>query len=276
MRQIFPADPGADGILGPAEPLRLAWNAPPAADSADPGVTGLIAKLAEIYAYPDQPEPWLKANMITSVDGASSVQGRSGGLAGLADKLIFGLLRSLADVVVAGAQTARAERYGPAKPTAIWPQLRKGRPPTPPIAIVTKRLTLDLDSPLIKGNGGPRPILLTTSQAPADRVEQARVTAEVIIAGEDEVPATAIVGKLAELGHRKILVEGGPTLLAQLSAADLLDELCWTISPLIEGGGAARMTVSKSSEQPVPRDFALRVLLEDDGFLLARYVRQGG
>jgi riboflavin biosynthesis pyrimidine reductase len=273
VRQIFPVDPAAE-ILGPAEPLRRAWSKAPAADSDDPGASGLIAKLAEIYAFPDQPGPWVKANMITSIDGAISVQGRSGGLSGLADKVIFGLLRSLADVVVAGAQTARAERYGPAKPAAIWPQLRKGRPVTPPIAIVTKRLTLDLDSPLIKGNGGPRTILLTTSQAPADRVDQARATADVIIAGEDEVPATAIVGKLAELGHRRILVEGGPTLLAQLSAAGLLDELCWSVSPLIEGGGAARMTVSKSAEQPVPRDFALRVLLEDDGFLLASYVRR--
>ena len=116
--------------------------------------------------------------------------------------------------------------------------------------------------------------MLFRSQAPADRVDQARATADVIIAGEDEVPATAIVGKLAELGHRRILVEGGPTLLAQLSAAGLLDELCWSVSPLIEGGGAARMTMSKSAEQPVPRDFALRVLLEDDGFLLASYVRR--
>ncbi len=50
--------------------------------------------------------------MITSIDGAISVQGRSGGLSGLADKVVFGLLRSLADVVLVGAQTARAERYG--------------------------------------------------------------------------------------------------------------------------------------------------------------------
>ena len=118
MRQIFPVDPAAE-ILGPAEPLRLAWSKPPAADSDDPGASGLIARLAEIYAFPDQPGPWVKANMITSVDGAISVQGRSGGLSGLADKVIFGLLRSLADVVVAGAQTARAERYGPAKPERL-------------------------------------------------------------------------------------------------------------------------------------------------------------
>jgi riboflavin biosynthesis pyrimidine reductase len=275
VRQIFPVVPSADR-LGPAEPLRLAWSGPPPADSDDQNVTALIAELAEINAYPERPEPgpWVKANMITSVDGAISVQGRSGGLSGLADKLTFGLLRSLADVVVVGAETARAERYGPAKPSAIWPQLRKGRPAVPPIAVVTKRLTLDLDSPLIKGGGESRTILLTTRQAPADRVVQASETADVIIAGDDEVPATAIVGKLAELGHRKILVEGGPSLLAQLSAAGLLDELCSTISPIVEGGGAARMMVSKLAQQPTPRDFALRVLLEDDGFLLASYVRR--
>src|SRR6185437_6584774 len=206
--------------------------------------------------------------MITSIDGAISVQGRSGGLSGIADKLVFGLLRSLADVVLVGAETARAEHYGLAR---VWPQLRPGRP-VPPIAIVTRRLTIDLDSPLMQGNGGPRTIILTTRDAATDRVELASETADVIIAGDHEVSATAIVDKLAELGHRKILIEGGPTLLAQLSAAGLLDELCATISPLLEGGGAARMMVSRTSDEPKPRDFSLRVLLEDDGFLLSSYV----
>jgi riboflavin biosynthesis pyrimidine reductase len=273
MRQIFPVDAGStNGVLGPAEPLRLAWSTTPPIGSKEPEVTDLIEALAEIYAHPDggASQTWVRANMITSIDGAISVQGRSGGLSGVADKLVFGLLRSLADVVLVGAETARAEHYGLAR---VWPQLRSGRP-VPPIAIVTKRLTLDLDSPLIQGNDGPRTIVLTTGDAATDRVELASKTADVIIAGDHEVSATTIVGKLAELGHRKILIEGGPTLLAQLSAAGLLDELCATISPLVEGGGAARMMVSKSSDQPVPRNFELRVLLEDDGFLLARYIRR--
>lgn len=273
MRQILPVRPAA-GRLGPAEPLRLAWDSAPSIGSAEPEVTSLIAALAEIYAHPDDgvrsDGTWVRANMITSIDGAISLQGRSGGLSGLADKVVFGLLRSLADVILVGAGTARAEHYGLAR---VWPQLRPGRP-VPPIAIVTKRLTLDLDSPIIQGNGGPRTILLTTNEAATDQVELASKTADVIIAGDDEVPATAIVDKLAELGHRKILIEGGPTLLAQLNAAGVLDELCVTISPLTEGGGAGRMMVSKSSDQPVPRDFELRVLLEDDGFLLARYLRR--
>lgn len=276
MRQIYPVKPGSAGApLGPAEPLRAAWESVPPIGSVEPAVTSLVEALAEIYAHPEgsgagASPAWVRANMITSIDGAISVQGRSGGLSGVADKLVFGLLRSLADVVLVGAETARAEHYGLAR---VWPQVRPGVPP-PPIAIVTKRLTLDLDSPLIQGNGGPnRTIVLTTSQAATDRVELAAKTADVIIAGEDEVPATAIIGKLADLGYRKILIEGGPTLLAQLNAAGLVDELCVTTSPRVEGGGAARMMVSKSSDQPVPRDFALRVLLEDDGFLLASYVR---
>lgn len=273
VRQIFPVGSNS-GVLGPAEPLRLAWTSAPAIGSDDAQVTSLIEALGDIYAHPDggvRPDgTWVRANMVTSIDGAISVQGRSGGLGGIADKLVFGLLRSLADVILVGAQTARAEHYGLAR---TWPQLRPGRP-VPPIAIVTKRLTLDLDSPLIQGNGGPRTIILTTSQADTDRIEQARTTADVIIAGDDDVPATAIIGHLADRGLRKILIEGGPTLLAQLSAAGLLDELCWTISPQVEGGDSARMMVSKSSDQPAPRDFALRALLEDDGFLLTSYVRR--
>ena len=43
---------------------------------------------------------------------------------------------------------------------------------------------------------------------------------------------------LAERGHRRLLAEGGPRLLAQLIEASLVDELCLTIGPLLAGPGA--------------------------------------
>jgi riboflavin biosynthesis pyrimidine reductase len=59
--------------------------------------------------------PRVRLNMVASVDGAASLQGRSGALGGPADKALFATLRSLADVVLVGAGTMRAEEYGPAR-----------------------------------------------------------------------------------------------------------------------------------------------------------------
>jgi riboflavin biosynthesis pyrimidine reductase len=249
VREIFPV-PSRD------EPAR--------ADESE-----LVARLAAVYAYPDGGQPWVRANMITSVDGAISVDGRSGGLSGSADRLLFHVLRGLADVILVGAGTARTERYGLAKPS--WPQLRQGRPPAPPIAIVTRGLNLDLDSQLLRGDASlPATIVLTTRQAPADRLAAAAKTAEVFVVGEDAVSGEAAIDKLVELGHRRILVEGGPTLLGEIASADRLDELCVTTSPIIVGGRAARMIASPAADAT---GLTLATLLEDDGFLLARYVR---
>lgn len=271
MRQIFPV---AHSPLGPADPLRLAG--PITADA--PGAAELVAALAAFYAYPEDADApggfgadgvWVRANMIASLDGAISVEGRSSGLSGDADRLVFTVLRGLADVVLVGAGTARTERYGLAKPS--WPQLRHGRPATPPIAVVTNRLSLDLDSRLLRGDPSlPRTIVLTTRQAPADRVAAASRTADVIVVGDDHVSGWEAIEKLAELGHCRILTEGGPNLLGHIAADDLLDELCVTISPLIEGGHAGRMITSPST---LTAGLELAGLLEDDGFLLGRYVR---
>ena len=264
MRQIFPIMNGEQSHIGPAGPL------PEPGTRDAPATSELIADLAAHYAYPDGDGMWVRANMVCSLDGAIAVDGRSGELSGAADRLVFTVLRSLADVVVVGAGTARAERYGLAKPGSLWPQLRQGRPATPPIAVLTRRLSLDLSSQLVRGEESlPRTILLTTSQAPADRIAAAAKTADVIIAGDDEVSAKAAVDKLAELGYRRILVEGGPMLLGELVAAGLLDELCVTVSPLIVAGNSPRMVTGSGSTAPA--SLRLAMLIEADGFLLSRY-----
>ncbi len=65
--------------------------------------------------------------MIASADGAVALAGRSGGLSGPADRLVFAVLRSLADVVLVGAGTARAESYKPVDPRQLIGRLRPGR-----------------------------------------------------------------------------------------------------------------------------------------------------
>lgn len=247
-----------------------------------PGGSALTdAALAALYAYPEPGAPparWLRANMVASLDGAATVAGRSGGLSGEADEQVFAMLRAHADVILVGAGTARAEGYGPVRPESEglrWAFLRDGRAPSPPVAVVTRALDLDLGSPLL--TGAPpyaRTIIITTESAPADRRAAAARTAEVIVTGAASVDLAAAVAALAERGHQRISCEGGPHLLAQLAGAGLLDELCLTISPVLAGPGADRIM---TGGLPLPGGGTLPVtlahVLTDESYLLCRYVR---
>ncbi len=228
--------------------------------------------LAALYAYPDG--RWLRANMVSSADGAAVLDGASAGLSSDTDRQVFALLRTLSDVILVGAATARAERYKPARPPALWRDLRDGRAPTPPIAVVSRRLDLDPAGPLIADAPlHARTIVITTTRAPGDRREELARHADVIVAGDETVDLKAAVGALADRGHRRLLAEGGPHLLGQLVEADLMDELCLTIGPLMAGPGASRI-VAGALPAPQPLPLTLVHVLEDDGFLLCRYTRR--
>ena len=239
MQQIFPAAGG------------------PLIGAVQPGSPGL-AELARLYAYPAAVaagRPWVRANMVASADGAASVAGRSHGLSGAADKKLFSVLRSLADVILVGAATARAEKYQAVTEDEAWPELRAGRTATPPIAVITRGLDLDPGSPLLtSAPADARTIVLTTRAAPAGRRDEAARHADVVITGEDSTSPQAAIDALAQLGHRRVLLEGGPHLLGHVAAAGLLDELCLTVSPLLAGGAAGRILASTAGDDvPQPR-----------------------
>ena len=231
--------------------------------------------LAALYAYPDG--QWLRANMVSSADGAAALDGASAGLSCDTDRQVFALLRTLSDVILVGAATARAERYKPARPREPWRHLRGDRPLTPPIAVVTRQLDLDPASPLITAAPpDARTIVITTAKAPPDIRAAIEPHADVIVAGQETVDLKAAVNALAERGHRRMLTEGGPHLLAQLLEAGLLDELCLTIGPLLAGPGAGRIVAGTPGTGPAssPLPLNLAHVLADDGFLLCRYIRK--
>ncbi|TDC62397.1 pyrimidine reductase family protein [Actinomadura sp. GC306] len=225
--------------------------------------------LAEAYAYPPG-GVWLRANMVTSLDGAAQREGRSGGLGNAADRHLFLLLRGLADVVIVGAGTVRTEGYGPVKPSAGWDGVRAGRSPVPPLAIVSRTLDLDFDAPVFT-EAKARTIVLTAATADPARLEAARARADVIVAGKDTLDFAAAVKELEARGHRRLLCEGGPGVLAQVVAAGLLDELCLTLSPLLLAGHPARML--DGPPLSVPPEMELAHALLDEDFLFLRYTR---
>jgi len=226
------------------------------------------AGLAEAHAYP---EPrWLRANMVASADGAGYLDGRTEGLSSPADMRLYGVLRVLADVVLVGAGTARIERYKPARRRPALAALRAGRPPAPPIALVSRKLDLDFATPLFtEAPEDARTIVITCAGAPDDRRAAAAKVADVIVAGDLVVDLTEAVSALRARDLGRVLCEGGPHLLGEIAAAGLLDELCLTVSPMLAGPGPARVTAGA----PFPaRPMTLAHVMEDGGFLFCRYL----
>ncbi|MFB4287973.1 pyrimidine reductase family protein [Nonomuraea sp. ATR24] len=221
------------------------------------------------YAYPDR--PWLRLNMVASADGGAWVEGLSGGLSSKGDRRVFGVLRGLADVIVAGAATVRAEGYGAVRPRESWREMRAGRPAAPPIAVITRSLGLDLAGPLFDG-GVSRTIVVTCESAPAERRKAAAEVADVIVAGEESVDLAAALAALHERGLTRVLCEGGPLVNAQLAAAGLVDELCLTVSPALIGGDAARILNGAPSHVKLE----LSQVLEEEGVLFCRYTKESG
>ncbi|MGW1612952.1 pyrimidine reductase family protein [Streptomyces sp. NPDC002285] len=237
-----------------------------------------LAELAAAYAYPepgpDGRQPWLRANMVSTLDGAAQHDGRSQPISTATDMRIFGTLRALADVVIVGAETVRLEGYRPARAREEFARAREaaGQGPAPAVAVVSAGLDLDYGLPLFTSPLVPT-LILTGAAAAPDRIAAAeKAGAQVVIAGDGVgVDPVRAVQALAELGHTRLLTEGGPRLLGQLVAAGVLDELCLTVSPMLTAGDAQRIAGGPSV--PVPKRFELVSLLEENGFLFSRYRR---
>jgi riboflavin biosynthesis pyrimidine reductase len=231
------------------------------------------AELERVYDYPaDLDRAWVQVNFVSSVDGAVAVDGQSAGLGNPADRKVFMLGRDLADVVLVGAGTAKAEGYHGVKAGEVRAERRArlGRAPIPPIAVVTARASIDPTSPLLTDTSVP-PIVLTTSSASAERrAALAAAGADVVVAGEVEVDLAVALRALDERGLRRVDCEGGPALFGSLVAADLVDELCLTIAPKLVAGGSGRI-----AHGPVvpPRDMTLVSALHHGSALLLRYRR---
>ncbi len=244
------------------------------------GLTDL--DLDDAYAWPGwpAPTPWLRANMVSTVDGAAAGrEGLSKSIGSPADRRVFGRLRGLADVVLAGAGTVREEDYKPARPKPDFAERREaaGQAPVPPLAIVSRSMRLDLGSPRFT-DAAARPIVITCEASDASLRDAASEVADVIVAGGHDVDLAGAVAQLHARGLVRIHAEGGPSLLADLAAHDLLDELLLTVSPFLAGGSYlgeddVPRILEGASLPDSPRPLRLAHLLEEDGSLFLRYVR---
>jgi riboflavin-specific deaminase-like protein len=228
-----------------------------------------VAELVELY--PRNPSPTLRVNFVASLDGAVTVDGFSAGLSGPGDKLIFETLRMGCDALVVAAGTVRTENYDALRLDAARRAWREehGLPPFPLMVIVSRTLEFDLGQEVFS-DAPTRPVVVTHTGAPPARRAEIEKVADVIAVGDDEVDLAAALAALHERGATQVLCEGGPRLLGSLTSADLVDELCLTISPLLAGGEAGRIV---AGGQGPPRRMSLQHVLAEDDMLFLRYER---
>jgi len=228
-------------------------------------------QLAGCYAINDRSSQSVRVNFVASIDGAATDHGLSGGLSGQADKRVFGLLRRLCDVVLVGAGTVRAEGYGAMRLDQASARLRRqnGLADQPVFAIVSGTLGLDPDSTVFS-NAPVKAIVVTVgASSPVKKKALSRV-ADVVVCGDERLDVSLMLDAFARRGLRQVLCEGGPTLFGTLLDADRVDELCLTISPLIEAGDAHRIVVGTLEKA---RRMSLHHVLVSDGTLMLRYLR---
>ncbi|MCV7223316.1 dihydrofolate reductase family protein [Mycolicibacterium elephantis] len=230
--------------------------------------------LRDLLAYPGPlTRPRLRANFIVSVDGAVTLDGAGRKLGTDTDRRVFKRLREVADVVLVGATTAASKPYadiqvaGDARP---W-RLSHGLSPGLRLAVVSSRAVIP---PQLLHDPAQRPIVFVASGAPSGATRALCAAGAIVRELPDgEIASGAIRDGLGELGLNRVLVEGGPTLFSQLVAADEIDELCLTTSPMVVAGPAHR--IAATPEHVQLRMQRKDILLGGDGTIIVRWVRAG-
>lgn len=230
-----------------------------------------VTEAVELAERPVPSErPWVAAVFIASADGAATLSGVSGGLGGPADRAAFQAHRYMADLIMAGAGTIRAEKYGPPPfPEAVRERRRaRGQEEVPRIAAVSGSLSFSYEEPFF--DPAVRPLVIASESVDAGPREQAAQRAELLLVGGNDVDLAGALRILRGRGVERVTCEGGPRLLGSLMSEDLVDELSVTIAPTLVGGDAPRIAAGATEKA---RAMRLEQVLEDDGYLILRYLR---
>ena len=205
--------------------------------------------LVDLYRPPRL--PWLRVNMVSTVDGAANGEsGKSGSINNDADKLVFDALRAQADAIIVGAGTARTERY---------------RVAAVPLVIVSHQGQVPEQ---LRDAPDGKVVMVIPAQSPGrDEAVQTLGADNVIVVGESQVDLPAMKAALVDRGFSHLLSEGGPHLLGDLLASGVVDELCVSVVPRLVGGPHPRITVGGQ----LGLDLELLAMLAEDGTLLGRW-----
>jgi 2,5-diamino-6-(ribosylamino)-4(3H)-pyrimidinone 5'-phosphate reductase len=182
--------------------------------------------------YGDLSRPYVIINMVTSLDGRTTVQGKAARIGGEIDRQVMRNLRAKADAVMIGANTLRAERLSLGLDEADAGSQPLG-------VILTNTGDVPLERNLIKSET-QKVLVLVSENVPPASVSRLRRHAEVLRArarpdGSVDIEDALKILK-TEHGVTVVLTEGGPTLNHALVSGKLADELFLTLASRLLGG----------------------------------------
>ncbi len=234
----------------------------------EPGGSLTDEDLVGAYGWPE--DRWVRACFARTLDGAiTGPDGLSRSISSPADRAVMAAIRHFADVYLAGAGTVRAEGYRAVRSTPQRAEQRvaRGLAPAPTLAIVSTSCAFDWEQ-VDFVHSQTRPILLTVGAAPESARRTAEQWCEVVIAGEQRVEPRLALDALAQRGLTRVSFEGGDSLLTDMIRANALDEMDLTLAPVLTGAPHG-----DQAGDAVLIAMRLHHLLEDDGYLFARYLR---
>jgi riboflavin biosynthesis pyrimidine reductase len=213
--------------------------------------------------------------MVATVDGAATgADGLSGSINTEADHVVFTACRVLADAVLVGAGTVRAEGYSALTLDEEAAALRRadGRPTALTFVVVSNSGNIPPEVLDAARPDAPVVVVIPATSDARTLLQDRLGAANVIVAGDTAVDLVEALHQLASRSLRRIAAEGGPSLLADLLDCELVDEIALTISPKVVAGEHSRITHGAA----VDVDFTPRMLLEQDGTLMGRWLRSTG
>ena len=236
------------------------------------------------------PAPYVCGNLVTSLDGVVSLNRRkhaSGGdISGFSiqDRMVMGLLRSIADVVILGSASVNTDHLWTA--AGICPELaadyarfeealRKRQPALNVIISASGALNMRRTT-----NGSDCPLLVVTTSSGAKRLSKQRLPSSVqvcAVRSRAEMIKPASILEAIDRQHtmHQVLVEGGPRLLATFYAAGLMDEQFLTLAPQIagriEGDGRPGLVMGHTFAPERPLWGSLLDVRSGSGLLFLRY-----
>ena len=224
--------------------------------------------LAEVRPHERAPagRPFLFLNMVSSADGRATIEGRTAALGSEADTLLLTELRAIADAVLVGTGTVRAEGYGRLvrNPERVARREAAGLAPTPALVLLSRSFDIPWGAPLFEAADQPVVIYSGAGGEPPE------VAAPVEVVPMEDPAPEAVMADLRARGVRSLLCEGGPTLNSALLEAGVVDELFLTISPLLAGAPEAPRIV-EGMGLPEPAALRLAWVLRHGDELFLRY-----
>jgi riboflavin biosynthesis pyrimidine reductase len=196
-------------------------------------------------SLPDAPagRPLVGVNMVTSIDGRAQLGGNAEGLGSRADRRLMRLYRAAYDAVASGAGTLRADDFYSWLPEDLAAlRAAKGRRAQPLALLIAGGGPLPTDRRFFEHHEQPRAVAVGFGSPHAREIPLRGVETWV---APSVVPQPGwLLQRLASLGVRSLLIEGGPTVNSAFLAADAFDELYWTVGARLVAAEALPMIAS--------------------------------